>query len=189
LTERTQQRLVNALDQSLSDLDAWIKKLGLSQKQVVPIYEEAVREGGMLSTFLAGIGCSTLSLSAERAPKLQSFENAVRWIRSDEFAIQLREATEPSEDKVAELEAACKDAVPTLRKRWVYATKRGPQLRRGGRRKELTDPKVRQVICDEIKQRRGPGSKLAVLFKSVARKYKVSDTTIKRIWLECGKNE
>jgi hypothetical protein len=189
LTEGTQQRIVKALEQAFSDLDAWMKELGVSKRQVVPIYEKAVREGGMLSKLLAGIGCRILSLSAGPTPKLESFENAVGWIRSTEFATQLQQAPDPGEDKVRELESACKNALPALRKRLAYATRAGPQLHRGGRRKELSDPVVRRQICDEIKQRRGPGSKLDVLFKSIARKYKVSDTTIKRIWLECGKTE
>lgn len=188
LTEETQRKISNALAQLLDDLEKWLQKRGLSEQEIVPIYEAAVRENGLLARFIGGLAAEMIPLTVEKPAKLESFVNVARRIRTGEFSDWLLTLPEPSAEQVRQIMGACRNALATVRHHLTNSGNAGPQLKRGGRHKELDDPETRLQICEEIKRRRGPGSNLGQLFTTIGKKHNVSATTIKRIWSECQKD-
>jgi hypothetical protein len=81
---------------------------------------------------------------------------------------------------------AIEDELPRLRQEVLPMIKALPHYHRGGRKKELADPETRRKIRDELKTLRSPGVNLEDLYESLAQRYGVSATTIKRIRLEEG---
>jgi hypothetical protein len=183
MTIGTQQVILGAVERLLADLDRWVKGLGLSLDQVSKIYDGVVQENGILAALVKNTAQNVIPFPTTES-KLETFETAVCRIRSPEYAAWLSAQPEPSPGNLAQFVKDCRNILPNLREHWLLAAKKGPPHRHGGRRKELDDPVIRQEIREEIKRRRAPGVNLEQLYKSIARRYKVSDTTIKRIRLE-----
>jgi hypothetical protein len=189
LTEETRQKILGALEQALTDLDRWLKRLRLPSAKAIELWDAMVREGNLFVRLIPHIVATTIPLPVEISAPIETFEQAVARFRSLAYSEWLLSLPEPPPERVVEIVKGCKNALPTLRSQFEQAAKAGPQHRRGGRRVLLTDKAKRLEICAEIKRRRGPGVKLEYIFKRLGTKYKVSDTTIKRIWLECPKED
>lgn len=185
MTPETAQKISKALNQMLADLHGWLKQLGLSEAEVIPLYRSAIRENGLLAKMLADCAATAIPLSTNVPVKLENFEQELARIQSEEWLLS---QPEPEPQKLAELLVSIKNALPNLRQQLSQSAKAGPRHRHGGRHKELPDPALRRQIRDTIKKLRGPGINLHDLFKRLARKHEVSPTTIKRIWAE-GKLE
>jgi hypothetical protein len=179
-----------------ADLRDWLKGLCVSEAQVVPIYEKIVAESGLAARLVANQTANVLPLSTKVEIKPNRLVEELRRSQSEEYAVWLINQPEPSPEELDEVLNGIRNALPDLRQHFSLAAKGGPRHRRGGRPPELDDPVVRKEIHAKIKARRGPGTKLKDIFKSVAGEYdslhslhkgSVSPTTIKRIWLEYEK--
>lgn len=185
----TQQKILNTLERALTDVRDWLDSLHVPIEHAASMWEQVIAENGMLAKLISHMAAAAFPLRTEVAAPLATFEQAVRRIRSPEFAEFLLSQPEPPPEEVARVLEACRNAIPNVAASFEVAGKAGPSPRRGGRRKLLTDPAERDKICAEIKQRRGPGVTLERIFKSLGKRYDVSDTTIKRIWLDCARED
>jgi hypothetical protein len=189
LTAETQLKVLDALEGALADLDAWLEGLGLSTAKVAPLWDQIIRENGLMAKVLGNVARGAIPLPKANAAPVQTFEEAVARLRSPEYAAWLLSLPEPPPEDLAQIVKACRSVLPNVRAHFAQAAKAGPPHKRGGRRKQLTDPAVRDKICEEIKSMRGPGVTLDKIFKRLGRRYEVSDTTIKRLWHEhCGQD-
>jgi hypothetical protein len=186
LREETQTKIVKTLRQALADLDDWLKRLGLSEAQMIPLYEALVRESGFAAV-LAIASKQVLPSVDTDVVRPELFEQELARIRSGEYATWLSTIPEPAPEQLDAILSSIKNGLPNLREHFQEAARGGPRHRRGGRPKELADPKTRTEICELIKSLREPGTKLEYIFQRVGERYGVSATTIKRIW-HAGKN-
>jgi hypothetical protein len=168
----------------MTALDRWIKELGLSTTEVYRYYDAAVRENGVLLNLLLRVAENQISFPEVHSVQPVTIEEVITRIHSADYAVWLLSQPEPTPDELKKILKACRDLLPNIRQHFLQAAKKGPIHKRGGRHKELADPKLKREICEEIKSLREPESKLSEIYGHLALKYKVSATTIKRIWLE-----
>lgn len=194
LIPETQQKILKALSQRFTELDDWLRSLGLPRKQVIEIYVSVLKENGLMAKFVAHLTVSVLPSSAGVTVNPETIIEELRRAESGEFAAWLLLQPEPPADELNEFLKNMNSALANLRQHFLKAAKGGPRHKRGGRPRALDDPKARAEICAKIKARRGPGAKLQDIFKDIARECRsphsahnkpISSATIKRIWLEC----
>ena len=166
----------------------WIKRLGVSESKIVEIYDAIIREHGFGAKLIVASAASISPLIAQVETELVPFEGCRARIYSEEFAAWLLEQPEPLPEALEVTLKAIKDALADVREHFTKVAKVGPQHRRGGRNKELDDPKKRQAVRDRVKYLREPGSNLNEIFRRVGGECGVSDTTVKRIWSEGNPN-
>ncbi len=167
----------------LTDLSEWLRELGVPETVVVSIHDAVFRENGimakLLNNFAANFVPSNVSVNQNR-----DAAHALAEIRSPEFETWLLGLPEPSREELDQVLDLFRNVLPMVRRHLYDATKLGPHQRKGGRPKKLDDPKLREKIREEIKSLLGPGRRLQVIYERLAKRYGVSASTIKRIWLE-----
>ena len=184
MTEATQQKILKALNQMLGDLSSWLSGLGLSEAEIAPLYSAIIAENGLASKLIVESSLKMVPFSDEFAIKPDQLQQALAFVRSDEFAAWLLGQPEPTDEDLNKMLIASKRSLPNLRQRLGGTAKLGPRYRAGGRSKELPEAEVRNKIREDIKRLREPGVTLKELFIRLARQHQVSPTTIKRIWEE-----
>jgi hypothetical protein len=168
----------------LADLRDWLKRLGLSEAQVIPFYNKIVEENGLAARLLTNQIGHVLPLSTRFEMKLSPLVGALHRVESPEYAEWLLNQLEPTPEELSDLLNKAKDALPNLRQHFLVAAKGGPRYRHGRRPKKLDNPETHEQIRAKIKARRDAGTTLGSIFKRVAREYGVSSSKIKRIWEE-----
>lgn len=73
-------------------------------------------------------------------------------------------------------------ALPYLRELFITQGKKLPHAR-GGAPRKLGTPQEQEKIRAEIKDLRGPGTKLTDIYARIAQRHGVSASKIKQIWL------
>jgi hypothetical protein len=124
--------MLQTLDQTLTDLRDWTKKLGISESKVIPLYDAIVRENGLFAALIVNRALGLIPFARELPVRLGFFDETIGQIHSAEYAAWLLEQPEPTPKKLTEVIANCKDLLPNLKLRWLEATKCGPRLKRGG---------------------------------------------------------
>lgn len=186
-TTESREKLISALDDALAELNRWVRDLGLSTPEVAGIWDAVIAENGFASRLIIGLASATIPAEFRRFAKVKSYSEAVAYIRSPEFSAIFQGAPEPDAQELTAVIRTLSDALPNLKQALSDRVSVGPRYRHGGRPRELDDPLIRQRICEEITNRRGPGSNLGDIFDSLGQKYGVSAVTIKRIWQKCPK--
>ena len=104
----------------------------------------------------------------------------------EKFESYLLSLPEPSPEQREFVMKSIRTALPQYGKLLAAKAAQFPHSP-GGHPKSFSARKDRE-IREEIKQARGPNRKLKDIYKQLAKKYDVSETTIKRIWLD-GKSD
>jgi hypothetical protein len=178
----TQQTILKALRKAWADMSAWVRKLGWSEEQILQLFIAIMRENGMASQFVLSSATSHFPKSGDQSPA--QAEKALTEFLDGRYAARLLAEPEPTPKQLDATILAIGDGLANLRLHYFAAAKLGPRHRRGGRPRELADPAKRQEIREEIKGRRDAGVKLQKIYQLLAKRYGVSSSTIKRIWLE-----
>lgn len=184
MEQETHQKIVNAVNQEFAELSKWLREMGVSESDAAHLFCKAMDENGMLSAILINSASGVLSVNPEI--KLQAAEvgRGLEWVKSGEFSAWLLRQPEPTTEELNRILSSIKNVVANLRLRLSKSAKLGPRRRGGGRRKELSDPKKRAKVREDIKGLRNCGVKLKDIFQQLGKREGVSPTTIKRIWLE-----
>jgi hypothetical protein len=184
LKQETQQKIMSAVRQTRADLFAWVRRMGLSEARVSAIFSDAMKENGLLARLIFGITGNIISMDVERIVQAEQVGHPLESIDTGELGSQLLNEPEPTAEELEQTLRTLKSVLPNLRRKLLGSSKLGPRYKAGGRRKELADPEIRQNIRDTIKGKRDSGKRLKDLFQQLAKQYRVSPGTIKRIWIE-----
>jgi hypothetical protein len=183
LKEETQQEILKVLDGLMRDLSAWLRQLGLSEEQAIAQFNAAMRENGILANLILNRVDDVLPVKRSGRTEPPQLEQELALFRSGEFADRLLRQSEPTAEELDQI-GSLKNVLADLRSRMQDSAKGGPRHKTGGRPNVLEDPAERAKIREMIRSLRGPGVRLQDLFQRMADRYGVSDTSIKRIWLE-----
>lgn len=198
MTPETQKKILKAISQLFSELEDWLKRLYLPEGKIIEIYDLVLKENGMMAKIISSWIGFVLPSSKNLSSAPETYLELLRKYKSGELATWLLDQPEPTPDELNKHLNELKNSLANFRQHLLFAAKGGPRHKRGGRPRELDDPKVRREICAKIKELRGPSTKLQDIFKKIARDYKsshslhretVSPATIKHIWQECEKLE
>jgi hypothetical protein len=184
LKEATQEKILKALNQMRADLSIWLRGQGLSEATVFSIFSDAMREDGWLAKLLLNRASNVLSLNVQTDVRAAQVEQAVPCVQSGDFAALLQNQAEPTSEELNQILSAIRSALPNLREQLSGTAKLGPRQKRGGRPKELADPREREKVRETIRTLRRPGVRLEDLFQRLGKRHGVSPRTIKRIWEE-----
>ena len=164
------------------DLAEWMKSNGASEDQVVQIFESLIGENGIGAQIFIDGAQRLVPLKTESPIPAQAVGRELAKFRSGEYNDWLLTLPEPSPDDLDRVLKAINAALPNLRQHLLGFAKPGPRHRRGGRRRGIP-PEKRPEVCQSIRNLIAPGTKMQDVYKKVGRKYGVSDSSIKRIWL------
>lgn len=185
MSPKTQQKILKALHRVYTDLDLWLKKLGVLEAEVVRIYVSIVRENGFGAQLVSGLTTKVFPPATNVSVNPKTIVKELREARSGKYAAWLLTQPEPAPAELAELLKYMKDALPNLRQHFLTRGKAGPRPRRGPKPRNLTDPVIRERIRAKIASLRGPGTKLDDIFGRLENEYPgVKSSTFKRIWQE-----
>jgi hypothetical protein len=186
VTPETQQAILEAFDGVWADLGRWLKLDNFTHEDGIKLVRMLIHERKIAPEILLNLGRSIFPEAAQRAAiSPQDFVKRLEIYETREkFAAVLLSSAEPDPETLQFLFRTIKDTLPGFRQFLVQSIEGLPHFHRGGRTKELPDPKIRGEIREEIKRLRGPGVKLDDLYERLAQRYGVSPTTIKRIRLE-----
>jgi hypothetical protein len=101
----------------------------------------------------------------------------------EKLEVLLLNAPEPAPEKVEMYLKAIDGALPHLRKLFIAYAKQLPHAR-GGAPRKLGTPEEQEQVRQEIKDLRGPGTKLTAIYARIAQRHGVSASKIKQIWLD-----
>jgi hypothetical protein len=184
MTPETQQKILKVNVQLFTELDYWLKRLGLSRAQIIPLYVSVLKENGMMANFVTDLTADVLPSGTKVAVNPETIVEELHRAESGEFAAWLLKQPEPSPDELNSLLKQMKDALANLRQHFLHAAKSGPRHKHGGRPKELDDPEIHERIRAKIRDLRGHNTTLKDIFRRLAREHGVSPSKIKRIWEE-----
>jgi hypothetical protein len=187
LDEKTQQRILTAIDQVRSDLTGWLRGEGWSEAEIMPLFRAVMNENGLFAAVILEKSSRVLQLEGVATVQAAQVAQAIAQLISGEFAESLLHEPQPTPEQLVQLDQLLlkiKNALPNLRQHLLASAKNGPRYKRGGRPKEIDDPAERAKIREAIKSLRDPGIRVQDLDRRFARKYGVSPTAIKRIRLE-----
>lgn len=174
------QKILKLLEKALADLDEMLKKHGLSEAEILPIYVAVLKENGIAARLLGNLTAKVLPLSAGVDVKPDRAVEELRRLRSGEFAKDFLAQSEPTPKESKKIQHEIRSALANLGQHFTNAGKTAPRHRRGGRR-EAVNPALYEQIRKEIKLRRDPETTLQTIYEQLGRKYGVSPRTIKRI--------
>ena len=178
----TQQKIIKAWERTFADLSKMMAGLRVSEDEIFEQYRETLREDGLLAKILIESASNIIPGNTVVDLKAAQIEQQLARVRSGEYATALLDHPEPTAAELDQMLTLIKDTLPNVRQHLLSSAKHAPRYRRGGRPKELADPREREKIREQIKTLREPGVKLEDLFQRLAAKHGVSATTIKRIW-------
>lgn len=178
------QNLLNALENSASDLDTWVRKQGGTVDELCQTLTNILQENGIAARIILDKAREFIPEAAGVEMTIDGLIKALAAIQSKQIGTAVPNVETASSEEHSKLEANIKDALPNLRETLQKSAKQGPQHRRGGRPEELADPEIRRQIREKIKARRDSGTSLRSIFKKLAAEYEVSETKIKRVWQE-----
>lgn len=162
--------------------------MGKSRSQIEPVFNAAVQESGMLAHIIANMTTSVLPMASIVQTDQRDSVGAIDRVRSQAYANWLLSQPEPSSEALDSLLKGLRDAIPNLGHHFLRSGEIGPRYRRGGRPPQLTPEQKKQIVA-EIKAKRGPNSRLAVIYRQLGLKYRVKPAVIKYVWLKSDRED
>lgn len=177
LLPTTQRRIAGVIYRVFNELAAPLERDSLTYSEFVRLLTEHYDE--IPWSFVRGIAAGFLPASA-----LKDFRPDFSLINTEEkLEAALLSAPEPTPEKLERALKAINGALPYLRGYLIAHAKKLPHARGGAPRKLGTTQEQKQ-IREEIKDLRGPETKLGDIYARIARRYGVSASKIKQIWLD-----
>ena len=115
------------------------------------------------------------------AEKLFSYEYLAANDTEEKFEASLLKEPEPDVTQLETMLQEISQSLPRLGKRLAVNAKAFPH-KRGGRPRMIGSLEAQRELRQEIKNLRGPGTRLEDLFKRMALKHGVSPSKIKQVW-------
>jgi len=175
------QKIQKTLEGTLADLRTMLRKLGLSEAEIEARYVAVLEENGIAAQLVRNLTAQLFPLSATVDPKPENLIEQLRRLRSGEFAEGVLSQPELTAEDSKALRKEIRIPLANLGQHFKEAGKAAPRHKLGGRDKVLDDPALHDRIRNEIEDLRKQDICLKDIYKRLANKYGVSDTTIKRI--------
>lgn len=177
------QETVRLLERSESDLKAWLRDTGRNEDDAHKLFVQILNENGLAAEMILSRARDYIPIPEGVEITKEGLLVALDAIRSNRVPDLLRGMPECSHRDLSSLNESIGNAMADFREDISAFAKAGPQHRHGGRRNAI-DPNLYPQIRERIKAIRDSRSNLSVIFEELAKEYKVSPTTIKRIWQE-----
>jgi hypothetical protein len=186
LEQETEQKIVNAVYRAWADLAKLLARKSLTHREGVQLFREWYGANGIPLTLAKLTGSAVVPPDAWQFVSQitpEQLEEALEIVGTEEtFEAFLRSLPEPSPEVRELILGAINMLLPQLRNLVMENAGQLP-YNRGGHPKSFTVEEAHK-IREEIKRRRGPTVKLADIFEALAELHGVSETTIKRVWLD-----
>ena len=164
------------------DLGEWLNELGTSEAQIREQFNALLQENGWGATLVLNLANSMIPSGSQFFVR-DAVGAALDRLDSGEFESWLLTQPEPEPEQLEEFLRVLKSGLSNLRQYLMQSGKSGPQHRRGGRTKKLTNPATREKLQQEIERLRLLGFKLQDVDQRLSKQYEVSASTIKRFRL------
>lgn len=178
----TQQRVQEAFNRMWNELARFIGRESLTHSEGVQLFRDRLKNLGISPAFFK----ETVAVDVlyPYFPNLTNFEEQLALIDTEEkFKAFLLAQPEPSPERVEKDLKWLKERLPLLRELMIARSRKLPHDP-GGAPKKLSTIEEQQKVREEIKNLRGPGTKLVDIYARIARRHDVSASKIKQIWLD-----
>lgn len=177
LLPSTQRRIVEALYRLCNDLAAPLERDSLTYAEFYSLVSEFHDKIPWSLSHAIAAGLFPANVPTDSAvPDLSSINT------EEKLEAHLLSLPEPSPEALELALKVLAGALPYLRELFITQGKKLPHAR-GGAPRKLDTPQEQEKIRQEIKDLRGPGTKLADIYARIAQRYGVSASKIKQIWL------
>jgi hypothetical protein len=182
----TQQRLQKEVDRLFHELGRFVGRESLTHTEGVQLVRDLMTKMGLSPDFLKHT--VVVDVLHPHFPDLTDFDKKLALVDTKEkYETHLLAQPEPSPEQLEEGIKFIRSVLPRLRELMTSRVKALPHDP-GGSPPKFKTAAQKQMVRDEIKSLRGPGTKLTDLYVRIATRHGVSPSTIKRIWNDGSKD-
>ena len=186
LLPTTQQRIQRQFDRLFKELGRFAGRESLTHSEAIQLFRELSKKMGVTKDFIKH--SVVADVVHPYFPDLTNFEEQLGLGDTEEkFQAYLLAQPEPSPEQLEKRIEFIRGLFPRFRELMTSRAKALPHDRGGAPRKFKT-AEEKQMVRDEIRSLRGPGTRLTDLYARIAARHHVSPSTIKRIWNENPKD-
>lgn len=182
LLPSTQQRVQEVFNRLWRDLARFTGRESLTHSEGIQFLRDWLKGLGISPAFFKETVVA--EVFHPYFPDLTNFEDQLALIDTEEkFRAHLLAQPEPPPEQVEKDLKWLKELIPRLRELMIARSKAIPHDP-GGAPRKLATGEEKQKVRDEIRELRGPGTKLVDIYARVAQRHGVSASKIKQIWLD-----